>query len=137
LLFSIAAIGVAVGLGFAAGQWSQSSVKSVPQAAPAASAAALALPTTIALSAPELTNLQLQIEQARTGPLQRTVSATGTVGYDLLHVAHIKPPARGRIETLDVTVGGRVVAGQRLAVLDNFELGESGQGPGRHSKRRI
>jgi cobalt-zinc-cadmium efflux system membrane fusion protein len=30
--------------------------------------------------------------------------------------------ARGRIETLDVNAGDRVVAGQRLAVLDNFDL---------------
>jgi cobalt-zinc-cadmium efflux system membrane fusion protein len=30
--------------------------------------------------------------------------------------------ARGRIEALDVTAGDRVVAGQRLAVLDNFDL---------------
>ena len=56
------------------------------------------------------------------GPLERALSATGTAGYDLLRVAHFKPSARGRIEALDVTVGARVVAGQRLAVLHNFEL---------------
>ena len=52
----------------------------------------------------------------------RAVSATGSVGYDQLHLARIKPTARGRIETVDVTAGDRVVAGQRLAVLDNFDL---------------
>jgi membrane fusion protein, heavy metal efflux system len=30
--------------------------------------------------------------------------------------------ARGRIEALDVSAGDRVAAGQRLAVLDNFDL---------------
>jgi cobalt-zinc-cadmium efflux system membrane fusion protein len=52
----------------------------------------------------------------------RAVSATGSVGYDQLHLARIKPTARGRIETVNVTGGDRVVAGQRLAVLDNFDL---------------
>jgi cobalt-zinc-cadmium efflux system membrane fusion protein len=50
------------------------------------------------------------------------VSATGSVGYDQLHLARIRPVARGRIEALDVNAGDRVVAGQRLAVLDNFDL---------------
>jgi cobalt-zinc-cadmium efflux system membrane fusion protein len=43
-------------------------------------------------------------------------------GYDQLHLARIRPTARGRIETVDVKAGDRVVAGQRLAVLDNFDL---------------
>ncbi|MFZ0152165.1 MAG: efflux RND transporter periplasmic adaptor subunit, partial [Xanthobacteraceae bacterium] len=76
----------------------------------------------IALSDAESANLQLQVDKAKMGPLVRAVSATGSVGYDLLHLARIKPPARGRIESLDVTVGDRVTAGQRLAILDNFEL---------------
>jgi cobalt-zinc-cadmium efflux system membrane fusion protein len=80
------------------------------------------LPATITLSEPKLANLQLQIGQAKAGPLVRAVSATGSVGYDQLHLARIKPTARGRIETVNVTGGDRVVAGQRLAVLDNFDL---------------
>jgi cobalt-zinc-cadmium efflux system membrane fusion protein len=80
------------------------------------------LPATITLSEPKLANLQLQIEKAKAGPLVRAVSATGSVGYDQLHLARIRPMARGRIEALDVTAGDRVVAGQRLAVLDNFDL---------------
>jgi cobalt-zinc-cadmium efflux system membrane fusion protein len=122
LLFSVAAVGVAAGVGFAAGHSSPSSLSPVPPTAQAASIAVPALPPTVTLSDVELANLQLHVGQATAGPLERTVSATGTVGYDLLRVAHVKPTARGRIETLDVTVGDRVVAGQRLAVLDNFEL---------------
>jgi cobalt-zinc-cadmium efflux system membrane fusion protein len=64
----------------------------------------------------------LQIGQAKSGPLVRAVSATGSVGYDQLHLARVRPVARGRIEALDVNAGDRVVAGQRLAVLDNFDL---------------
>jgi cobalt-zinc-cadmium efflux system membrane fusion protein len=88
----------------------------------AAAAADPQLPATIALSPPKLANVQLQVAEAKAGPLVRAVSATGSVGYDQLHLAHIKPMARGRIEALDVNAGDRVVAGQRLAVLDNFDL---------------
>jgi membrane fusion protein, heavy metal efflux system len=80
------------------------------------------LPATIVLSEPKLANMQLQIEEAKAGPLVRAVSATGSVGYDQLHLARIRSMARGRIEALDVNAGDRVVAGQRLAVLDNFDL---------------
>jgi cobalt-zinc-cadmium efflux system membrane fusion protein len=66
--------------------------------------------------------MQLRIEDAKSGPLVRSVSATGSVGYDQLQLARIRPVARGRIEALDVTAGDRVAAGQRLAVLDNFDL---------------
>jgi membrane fusion protein, heavy metal efflux system len=122
LLFGLAAAVVAAGLGFAAGHSFPSASHRVPPAVPAVATADPGLPTTIALSDAELANLQLQVEKAKMGPLVRAVSATGSVGYDLLHLARIKPSARGRIETLDVTVGDRVVAGQRLAILDNFEL---------------
>jgi cobalt-zinc-cadmium efflux system membrane fusion protein len=122
LLFGLASAVVAAGLGFAAGHWFPSASHRVPPAVPAIATADPGLPTTIALSDAELANLQLQVEKAKMGPLVRAVSATGSVGYDLLHLARIKPPARGRIESLDVTVGDRVVASQRLAILDNFEL---------------
>jgi cobalt-zinc-cadmium efflux system membrane fusion protein len=122
LLFSVAAVGIAVTLGFAAGRSSSSVSNSAPMSTAAAAPTAAQLPATITLSEPKLANLQLQIGQAQAGPLVRAVSATGSVGYDQLHLARIKPMARGRIETLHVTAGDRVVAGQRLAVLDNFDL---------------
>jgi len=122
LLFGLSAAVIAAGLGFAAGHWSPSALQRVPPAVSAVATSGPGLPTTIALSDGELANLQLQVEKAQIGPLVRAVSATGSVGYDLLHLARIKPPARGRIESLDVTVGDRVVAGQRLAILDNFDL---------------
>ena len=122
LLLSVATVGIAVAAGFAAGRSLPSASIAVPVSAPSAAAADPQLPATITLSEPKLANLQLQIEEAKAGPLVRAVSATGSVGYDQLHLARIRPMARGRIEALDVTAGDRVVAGQRLAVLDNFDL---------------
>jgi membrane fusion protein, heavy metal efflux system len=121
-LLGVATVATAVAAGFAAGRLLPAASIAVPVSAPSAVAADLELPATIVLSEPKLANLQLKIGQAKAGPLVRAVSATGSVGYDQLHVARIKPVARGRIETLDVTAGDRVVAGQRLAVLDNFDL---------------
>ncbi|MEA3105807.1 MAG: rane fusion protein heavy metal efflux system, partial [Gammaproteobacteria bacterium] len=122
LFFSVATVGIALALGFALGRSSPSASAPVSASTTAAPAADLQLPATIALSSPKLANLQLQIGQAKAGPLVRAVSATGSVGYDQLHLARIRPMARGRIEALDVTAGDRVVAGQRLAMLDNFDL---------------
>jgi cobalt-zinc-cadmium efflux system membrane fusion protein len=122
LLLGVAMVAIAVAAGFAAGRSLPSASIAVPVSAPSAVAADPGLPATITLSEPKLANLQLQIGQTKAGPLVRAVSATGSVGYDQLHLARIKPTARGRIETLDVTAGDRVAAGQRLAVLDNFDL---------------
>jgi membrane fusion protein, heavy metal efflux system len=122
LLLGVATVAVAVAAGFAAGRSLPSASIAVPVSAPSAVAADPELPAAITLSEPKLANLQLQIGQAKAGPLVRAVSATGSVGYDQLHLARIKPTARSRIETVDVTAGDRVVAGQRLAVLDNFDL---------------
>jgi cobalt-zinc-cadmium efflux system membrane fusion protein len=122
LLLGVATVAIAVAAGFAAGRSLPSASIAVSVSAPSAVAADPELPATITLSEPKLANLQLQIGQAKAGPLVRAVSVTGSVGYDQLHLARIKPTARGQIETVDVTAGDRVVAGQRLAVLDNFDL---------------
>ena len=122
LLLSVATVGIAVVAGFAAGRSLPSASIAVPASAPSVAAADPQLPETVILSEPKLANMQLQIEEAKAGPLVRTVSATGSVGYDQLHLARIRPMARGRIEALDVNAGDRVVAGQRLAVFDNFDL---------------
>src|ERR1700722_1740743 len=122
LLLSVAMVGIAVAAGFAAGRSLPSASIAVAVSAPSVAAADPQLPATIILSEPKLANMQLRIGEAKAGPLVRAVSATGSVGYDQLHLARIRPMARGRIEALDVNAGDRVVAGQRLAVLDNFDL---------------
>jgi len=122
LFLSVATVAIALAAGFAAGRLLPSASIAAPVSAPAAVTNDPELPAKITLSEPKLANAQLQIGQAKTGPLVRAVSATGSVGYDQLHVARIRPVARGRIEALDVNAGDRVVAGQRLVVLDNFDL---------------
>jgi membrane fusion protein, heavy metal efflux system len=122
LLLGVATVGIAVVAGFAVGRSLPYASTAVPVSAPSVAAADPRLPATIILSEPKLANMQLQIGEAKAGPLVRAVSATGSVGYDQLHLARIRPMARGRIEALDVNAGDRVVAGQRLAVLDNFDL---------------
>jgi membrane fusion protein, heavy metal efflux system len=122
LLLSVATVVIALAAGFAAGRSLPSASITAPVSVPAAIAADPELPATITLAEPKLANLQLQIGEAKSGPLVRAVSATGSVGYDQLHLARVRPVARGRIEALDVNAGDRVVAGQRLAVLDNFDL---------------
>ena len=122
LLLSVAMVGIAVVAGFAAGRSLPSASIAVAVSAPSVAAADPQLPAIIILSEAKLANMQLQIGEAKAGPLVRAVSATGSVGYDQLHLARIRPMARGRIEALDVNAGDRVVAGQRLAVLDSFDL---------------
>lgn len=123
-LFAAATVGIAAVMGFAANH-SRSMAASTPTpraAIPDATPADPPLPATITVSGQELANLQLHIGKAESEPLIRTVMATGTIGYNELRLARITPTARGRIEALDVVVGDEVKAGQRLAVLDNFEL---------------
>ncbi|WP_165435438.1 efflux RND transporter periplasmic adaptor subunit [Bradyrhizobium sp. Leo121] len=122
MLLSVATVAIALATGFAAGRLLPFASIAASVSAPAAVVADPELPATITLSERKLANVQLQIEKAKSGPLVRAVSATGSVGYDQLHLARIRPMARGRIEALDVNAGDRVVAGQRLAVLDNFDL---------------
>lgn len=120
LLLTAAMIAAAAALGFAVGD---SRSMAMPRLATIAAAPATApLSATIAVSSEELANLQIHLGHTENRPLIRTITATGTVAYDQLRLIHITPPARGRIQTLDVVVGDPVAAGQRLAILDNFEL---------------
>ena len=102
LLLSVAMVGIAVVAGFAAGRSLPSASIAVAVSAPSVAAADPQLPAIIILSEAKLANMQLQIGEAKAGPLVRAVSATGSVGYDQLHLARIRPMARGRIEALDV-----------------------------------
>src|SRR5258707_2543792 len=91
LLISVATVAIAVAAGFAAGRSLPSASIAMPVSAPSAVAADPELPATITLSEPKLANLQLQIGQAKGGPLVRALSATGGVGYDRLPLSRLKP----------------------------------------------
>lgn len=122
LLRSVAPIGVAVVVGFLAGHMHHAAAASPAAAAPAATDDTPALPASISVSSGALANMNLHFAQAQQRPLVRLVQVTGTVGFDQLRLAQITPPARGRVETIDAAVGDHVQAGQRLAILDNFDL---------------
>ena len=56
---------------------------------------------------------EMTVLTVQTGPIERTVEATGEV--DPLNRVEIKPPVQGRMENLLVDEGGRVKSGQILA----------------------
>jgi cobalt-zinc-cadmium efflux system membrane fusion protein len=72
-----------------------------------------------------LRNMDLHLARADLQPLVRIVQATGVVAFNDLRMAQLSPPARGRIQSIEVAVGQPVRAGQALALLDNFDLGDT------------
>jgi multidrug efflux pump subunit AcrA (membrane-fusion protein) len=65
-----------------------------------------------------LHNMDLHLARADLQPLVRLVHATGVVAFNELRMAQLSPPARGRIQSIEVAVGQPVRAGQPLALLD-------------------
>jgi membrane fusion protein, heavy metal efflux system len=123
LLLSATAIGLAALVGFVAGHSSSQAASSTrPQTASAAISAPAGLPAALTVSSKELKNLNLQTGSTVIAPLTRSVSATGSVGYDQLRLARVSAPASGKIEAVNVVVGDRVSSGQPLAILNNFDL---------------
>jgi cobalt-zinc-cadmium efflux system membrane fusion protein len=61
---------------------------------------------------------------AASTPMTQNLQVTGTVQPIDGSIAHIRPPARGRLLEVLVKVGDRVSASQVLAQLDNIEAGE-------------
>lgn len=70
-------------------------------------------------------NAALTIIDVASQAIPNTIEMTGTVTPDEARVAHVRPLARGVIETVSVRLGARVSKGQALATYDNIELGES------------
>ncbi len=123
-----AAMGATALLGAAGGfKVSRGSAASSSPAAPVATvASAPAAPSDSVDVAPAaLQNMDLHFATANVQPLVRTVRGTGVVAFNELRMAQLSPPARGRIESIEVAVGQPVQAGQRLALLDNYDLGDT------------
>jgi membrane fusion protein, heavy metal efflux system len=100
-----------------------------PTAAKTAQASALAappppVPNAIDVPREALNNMNLHFAKTELRPLMRTVQATGVVRFDARRFAQVSSPSRARIDAIDVVAGQRVRAGQRLAVLDAFDLSE-------------
>ena len=66
----------------------------------------------------------LVITAAASTPMTQHLQVTGSVQPVDSSIAHIRPPARGRLLEVLVKVGDRVTTGQVLAQLDNIEAGE-------------
>jgi membrane fusion protein, heavy metal efflux system len=122
LLVGASALIAAVG-GFEAGH----DTADLPRSAAPASAVetAQSSPAGVDVPPPALHNMDLHLATVNMQPLVRTVSTTGVVAFNDLRMAQLSPSARGRVQSIEVAVGQSVRAGQRLALLDNFDLGDT------------
>ena len=114
---------IAAAAGFEAGH----DAAALPNSAAPASAVQTAQPSPdgVEVAPPALRNMDLHLATVNVQPLVRTVSTTGIVAFNDLRMAQLNAPARGRIQSIEVAVGEPVRAGQRLALLDNFDLGDT------------
>ncbi len=105
----------------ACGRDSASSVESQT----ATVATSVAKSSTVVVDVPEQAQanggLKTAIVESRVIPA--TIEVTGSVQPDSAQVAHIRPLARGVIESLGVRLGSRVAPGQLLLSYDNIEMG--------------
>ena len=82
------------------------------------------VPNTAGVPREALSNMNLHFAKAELRPLIRSVQATGVISFDARRLARVSSPSRGRIEAVDVAIGEHVRAGQRLAILDAFDLSD-------------
>lgn len=123
LLLVVGTGAVAGAGGLLAGRWLFSPAAEAPKAAAAEPAGPP--PNEVELSPEAMRNFGLETAVVGRRPLSRTIRVTGMVGFNELRLAHINPLVRGRVQVIEVAVGDRVKAGQRLAVLDALELADA------------
>lgn len=64
----------------------------------------------------------IEVRTAAAGTIAHTVRLPGEVVYNADRVAHVRPTVAGTLQQVEVSVGDRVAAGQRIAVLHSSEL---------------
>ena len=69
-------------------------------------------------------NANIEIAAVATTRVPGTLEVTGIVTPDESRVAHVRPLARGVVESVAVSLGSRVNQGQPLLTYDNIELGQ-------------
>lgn len=69
-------------------------------------------------------NANIEIAAVATTRVPGTLEVTGIVTPDESRVAHLRPLARGVVETVAVSLGSRVNRGEPLLTYDNIELGQ-------------
>jgi len=122
LLALVLGIGVAVGAGLTS--WRNATGDETAPAAEQAGEHAQELPpgiVEIPETAQRSAGLQVMTPEKRVMPA--TIEVTGAVAADESKVVHIRPLARGVIESIAVSLGARVTRGQALLTYDNIELG--------------
>jgi len=83
-----------------------------------------ALPVgTVAVPEAAQRNAGLRTTTLESRVLPATIQVTGVVAADESKVVHIRPLARGVIESISISLGARVTRGQALFTYDNIELG--------------
>lgn len=122
LLALVLGIGVAVGAGLAswrnaAGDEAAQAQEQTDEHAQELSPGIVEVPEAAQRSA----GLQVLTPEKRMMPA--TIEVTGVVAADESKVVHIRPLARGVIESIAVSLGARVTRGQALLTYDNIELG--------------
>lgn len=81
-------------------------------------------PGVVAVPAAAQRNAGLQTLTVERRVLPASIEVTGAVAPVESRVAHVRPLARGVVESIGVTLGARVTQGQALVTYDNIELGE-------------
>lgn len=69
-------------------------------------------------------NANVEIAAVAMTRVPGSLEVTGSVTADESRVAHVRPLARGVVETVAVSLGSRVSQGQPLLTYDNIELGQ-------------
>ncbi len=118
-----AAVATAVLLAAGGGYWFGGRQAAPPSGPP--EPAAPALSDHVDLSEAAQRNFNLAVTPATRRPMTHVARAPGSVGFNEQRLAHINPLTRGRVQAVEVTVGDRVAAGQRLAVIDALDLAEA------------
>jgi cobalt-zinc-cadmium efflux system membrane fusion protein len=124
LLLSAGGLGILVACGALLTLHARTSAAAVAGTTSATVGKPASLPGTVDLSPEALENVGLHYAKAELRPGVRPIKATGVVNFNARQVAQLSSPSRGRIIAIDVAAGDHVRAGQRLAVLDEFDLGE-------------
>lgn len=96
----------------------------LPAAAPASEHAAELPAGTVEIPEAAQKNANVEIAPITTTRLPGTLGVTGIVTPDESRVAHVRPLARGVVETIAINLGSHVSAGQALLTYDNIELGQ-------------
>jgi cobalt-zinc-cadmium efflux system membrane fusion protein len=78
----------------------------------------------VRLTAAVMREFGVKTEQAKRGPIAKTISRPAEISYNFDQYAHVVPRIAGIAKSINAKQGDRVKSGQLLAVLDSLELAE-------------